>query len=102
MNDTISVSVQLHNTGEQSTAEVVQLYSQDSVASITPSVNRLRAFHRVVVGAGETQEVHFSLPIQDLGFIGQDMKYTVEPGAFGLRIGSEVVGIQIKEFNENN
>lgn len=102
MNDTISVSVQLHNTGEQSTAEVVQLYSQDSVASITPSVNRLRAFDRVVVGAGETQDVHFSLPIQDLGFIGQDMNYTVEPGAFGLRIGSEVVGIQIKEFNENN
>ena len=70
------------------------LYSQDRVASITPSLDELKAFKQVVVPAGATLDVELSVSTKDLGFIGMDNTYIVEPGAFGLRVKDQVV-----EFN---
>ena len=94
MGDTVAVKVTLQNTGDRATTETVILYSQDRVASITPSVDELKAFKQVVVPAGATLDVELSVSTGELGFIGMDNTYIVEPGAFGLRVKDQVV-----EFN---
>ena len=96
LRDTIEVTATLHNTGSRDAEDVVMLFSQDRVASVTPSVDRLRAFQRVAVSAGQRVNVAFQLPIQELGFIGQDLNYVVEPGEFGLRIDTLTTTILVK------
>lgn len=94
--DTVQVTATLENTGSRDAEDVVLLFSQDRVASITPSVDRLRAFKRVEVPANQRVEVVFQLPIQELGFIGHDLQYVVEPGEFGLRIDTTTTTILVK------
>jgi len=93
--DTLHVMVTLENTGHLDGVDVIHLFSQDHVASITPSVDRLRAWSRVAVEAGETRTVRLDVPIHDLGFIGRDNHYVLEPGSFGIRIDSFVQTIQV-------
>ena len=96
MGDTVHVEVTLENKGDRTTNELVLLFSQDRVASITPSVDRLEDFTRSFVGAGETVQVEFELPISELSFINADLKRVVEPGAFGIRVNNQSTEIKIK------
>lgn len=96
LNDTIALSVNLSNTGSLPGKEVVQLYSSDLVASLTPSVKRLRAFDKVRLEAGEQRKIHFTLAVQDLAFVGNDMKWKVEAGAFELSVGKQKVQIRVE------
>lgn len=84
---TLDISVDVTNTGTSDAAEVVQLYVQDKVGSITRPVKELKGFRRVPLKAGETATVSFSLPIAELAFYGYDMNYGVEPGDFTLWVG---------------
>lgn len=95
MGDTITVEVTLENTGNRSTTETVILYSQDRVASVTPSVDELAAYKQVVVPAGATTQVTFEVDTEDLGFIGRDNQYIVEPGAFGLRVKNQTIEFEL-------
>ncbi len=83
----VEVSVDLKNDGKYDGTEVVQLYIQDKVGSITRPVKELKAFRRVPLKAGETETVHFSVPVSELAFFGYDMNYAVEPGDFRLWVG---------------
>jgi len=100
LDDTIEVTVELRNIGDRTSNELVAVYSQDRVASITPSVDRLRHFQRVFVGAGETVKATARIAVDELGFINRNIEYTVEPGAFGIRIGNQVVEIEVKNENK--
>ena len=83
----ISIAVDIENTGNRSGAEVVQLYINDVVASITRPVKELKGFERIALEPGETKTVEFELPIETLGFYDKDMKFTVEPGMFRVMVG---------------
>lgn len=85
----LTVSVNLKNTGDCDGTEVVQLYVQDKVGSVTRPVKELKAFRRVFLRKGETQKVTFTLSARDLAFWGRDMTYGVEPGAFVLWTGPD-------------
>lgn len=100
LSDQISATITLHNSSDRSIADVVHLFSQDLVASVTPSVDRLRDFKRVVIGAGETIEVAFELPVAELGFINRENKCTVEPGDFRLRTGGVTASFSVKNYNK--
>ncbi|MFP5154710.1 MULTISPECIES: glycoside hydrolase family 3 N-terminal domain-containing protein [Bacteroides] len=82
------VTVDLKNTGRYDGVEVVQLYIQDKVGSVTRPVKELKAFRRVALKAGESTVVSFSLPVSELAFWGYDMTYGVEPGDFRLWVGT--------------
>lgn len=86
--DELTVTVDLKNTGEYDGTEVVQLYVQDKVGSVTRPQKELKAFRRVELKAGESKVVTFSLPVSDLAFWDYDMRYGVEPGAFRLWVGT--------------
>ena len=45
--DSIRGTIDITNTGDRTVNELVLVYAQDHVASITPSVQRLRDFDRV-------------------------------------------------------
>ena len=87
LNDVVEVSVEVSNTGNYDGDEVVQLYIRDLVASRARAVKELKRFKRVHLAKGETKTVTFELPVSELGFHNQQMKYTVEPGDFNLWVG---------------
>ena len=71
------------------------VFAQDKVASITPSVDKLKAYKRVLVDAGATATVPLRVPTTDLGFIGMDLDYVVEPGTFGLRVQQQSLEFEL-------
>ncbi len=83
----ISVQVDVRNTGNRPGEEVVQLYINDIFASVTRPVKELKGFRRIALEPGETGTVQFELPVETLGFYDQDMRFTVEPGAFKVMVG---------------
>lgn len=85
--DILKFSVTVKNTGERAGREAVLLYSSDLVASIIPDVKRLRAFKKVELEAGESQEVTFEIPASSLAFVGRDGRWRIEEGDFRISCG---------------
>jgi beta-glucosidase len=87
MDDTLTASVVVANTGSRAGDEVVQLYVRDDYGSVTRPVKELKAFERAHLGPGQLSTVHFALPVSRLAFTTMDMRQAVEPGSFRLFIG---------------
>jgi beta-glucosidase len=85
---TVRVDVTVKNTGSRAGKEVVQLFLNERVASVTPPLKRLKRFAKVLLQPGESRQVSFELTSEDLSFIGADNKRVVEPGVFDVRIGN--------------
>jgi beta-glucosidase len=85
--DTVTVSVDVANTGTRAGREVVQLYVRDRFASVNPPLRRLRDFDKISLAPGESRTVSFRLPVSRLAFIGRDNRPVVEPGDFDLFVG---------------
>jgi len=88
-NETLEVSFTLKNTGNFDATEVAQLYVRNLAASIARPVKELKAFRRISLKAGESQDVKFLVPISDLAFFGINNRKTVEPGAFKVWVGGD-------------
>ncbi len=89
--DTLTVSVDVTNTGKVDGMEPVILYSADLVASVTPDVARVRNFDKVALKAGETKTVSMEIKAKDLAFVNSNMKWTLEQGDFEFTVGTEKV-----------
>jgi beta-glucosidase len=87
-NETLTASVKLTNSGKFAGEEVVQLYIQDRVASISRPVKELKNFKRVFLQPGETKEISIEITTKDLMFFNSDLKYDWEPGDFVIYIGT--------------
>lgn len=96
--DSIVVSVEVRNTGTREGVEVVQLYVQDMVGSVTRPVRELRGFRRVALGAGEAKRVSFTLFPSDLSFHDADMALVSEAGAFRVFIGGNSEEVEEGRF----
>ena len=97
MGDELLVEVTLENLGNRTSAEVVMLFVQDRVASITPNMEKLRAYKRVFVGAGATKQIQLRVPTSTFGFVGLELKHVVEPGTFGLRVQDQLTEFELKK-----
>ncbi|MEM9822454.1 MAG: glycoside hydrolase family 3 N-terminal domain-containing protein [Bacteroidota bacterium] len=86
MEEPIKISVTVENKGERVGKEVVQLYVSDLVASVTPSVKRLRDFKKIELLPRESKKVAFELKAHDLAFVGIDNQWLSESGAFVVQI----------------
>ena len=75
--------------GARAGTEVVQLYVRDLVGSVTRPVKELKGFQRITPQPGEERMVRFDVPAGELGCIGLDMRYAVEPGAFKVWVGRD-------------
>jgi beta-glucosidase len=85
----LTVTISLKNTGSRAGKQTVELYSHDLVASITPSMQRLRAFKKISLQPGEFQMVSFVIDKNDLAFVNAHLKTVTEPGDFELMIGGK-------------
>ncbi|MCK0552868.1 MULTISPECIES: beta-glucosidase BglX [Pantoea] len=97
-NGSIEASVTVTNSGKVDGATVVQLYLNDPVASISRPVKELHGFKRIMLKAGESQQVTFKIDVDALKFWNQQMKHVAEPGKFNVMIGLDSVRTQNAQF----
>ena len=94
---TVEVSLQVRNSGSRPGAEVVELYVHDGHASVDRPVQELKGFQRVVLAAGETKSVHFTLDRSAMAFYSTAKKdWVAEPGQFDVLVGSSSRDIRMK------
>jgi len=82
------VRVYVTNAGTRAGDEVVQLYLRRRAASVTRPVAELKGFARVALSPGEKRRVDFALGADELGFLGRDLRFGVEPGAYEITVGT--------------
>ncbi len=87
-NDSLIVTIPVTNTGKVKGEEVVQLYVQDPVASISRPVKELKDFRKISLQPGETGWVRFTVTPADLKFYNSQLVYDWESGAFNVFVGS--------------
>jgi beta-glucosidase len=88
-NRSVTVTVEVKNTGERAGDEILQLYVHPVKSSVPWPPKELRGFERVSLKPGETKTVSLALPAGQLAFY--DVKthgFVVEPGAFDIMVGS--------------
>jgi beta-glucosidase len=92
----VSVSVDVQNTGDREGSEVVQLYINDLISSVSTPVIELKGFKKINLKAGEKKTVNFKLTPEDLSLIDVNLKRVVEPGTFSVMVGSSSKNIHQK------
>ena len=98
MNEPITASFTITNTGKYDGEEVVQFYIRDLVGSITRPVKELKGFQKIKLKAGESKQVSFSIDVNDLKFYNSELKFVSEPGDFILFIGTNSNEVKEKGF----
>jgi beta-glucosidase len=84
----VTITCDITNTGVREGDEVVQLYTHESVTSVTTYEKNLRGFERIHLKPGESKTVRFILKPDDLALWDRQMHFVVEPGKFKVMIGS--------------
>lgn len=92
---TVKVSVNVRNTGRRDGKEVVQLYVNDRVSSVTTPQKMLKGFDKIELKAGEQKTVTFDLPYDELALWNASMQRVVEPGEFAVMIGRSAEDIAL-------
>src|SRR6266513_2162072 len=86
--DSLSVSVDVKNTGDRAGDEVVQLYIRDNVASVAEPVKALKGFRRVTIQPGETRALTFRIGPDAFALYDRQMRRVIEPGTFTIFVGT--------------
>lgn len=103
--DVLSFSVDITNDGERRGKESILLFTSDKIASLTPDVRRLRAFHKVELAPGEKKTVTMEVKAEDLAFVDLDGKWRLEEGRFKVQVGDQVLTVycdETKAWNTSN
>jgi beta-glucosidase len=96
--DSLTVSIDVTNSGSREGSEVVQLYIRDLVGSVTRPVKELKAFQKISLKAGETKTVNFTLGMSELSFYNSDLNFVIEPGKFNVFVGGNSRDVKQAEF----
>jgi beta-glucosidase len=87
LNGTVEVSVDVTNAGARDGQEVAQLYIRQTVASRSRPLRELKGFDKVMLRAGETRTVQFTLKASQLGAHDDEGRYQVDPGEVEIFLG---------------
>ncbi len=96
-NENITASVIVTNNGKYDGEEVVQLYIRDVVGSITRPIKELKGFKKIMLKAGESKTVIFTITPNDLKFYNYDLKYDWEAGDFDIMIGANSRDVKMEK-----
>ena len=91
--ETVTIHVDVTNTGSRGGDEIVQLYTHQPVSGVTRPVKELRGFLRVALAPGQTKTMTFRLPVNQLGFYNRQQMFVVAPGLVEVMIGSSSADI---------
>ena len=85
----ISFTVSVTNTGSRAGSETVQLYISDKQCSVERPVKELKAFQKVFLQPGESQDVTLTIGCDALSFYNEAKgQWTAEPGIFEALVGT--------------
>ncbi|CEN51767.1 Beta-glucosidase BoGH3A (fragment) [Capnocytophaga canimorsus] len=97
VNDKITFSVSVKNTGNRDGAEVVQLYIRDVKSSVMRPYKELKGFEKVYLKAGESKIVKFTIDKEALSFFDEKKHdWVAEKGEFEAIIGSSSADIKTR------
>ena len=99
MGGSLTLAVDVTNTGDRDADEVVQLYVRDLVGSLSRPVKELKGFKRINLKKGETKTVSFTVTPDDLMFYNQQLEYKCEPGDFNIMVGPNSRDVQTLKFS---
>ncbi|MCJ7449945.1 MAG: glycoside hydrolase family 3 C-terminal domain-containing protein [Bacteroidales bacterium] len=93
----ITVNVDVQNTGKRAGDEVVQLYVKHLNSKVSRPVQELKGFQRVHLKAGETRTVAIALPAQRLAYwdISKN-NWQVERDSIEIRLGASSADIRLQ------
>jgi beta-glucosidase len=94
----LMVICRVTNTGKKAGEEVVQLYIRDIVGSVTRPVKELKAFQKIMLSAGESRDIVFTINKDALSFYRQDMTFGPETGKFQVFVGGNSRDLKKADF----
>ncbi|MBC8183808.1 glycoside hydrolase family 3 C-terminal domain-containing protein [candidate division KSB1 bacterium] len=95
---TVTVSLNVKNTGNMDGDEVVQLYIRDVKASVKREVKALKGFDRISLKVGGSKKITFKINKSALSFYDVKRKvWVAEPGVFKVLVGSSSRDIRLKD-----
>jgi beta-glucosidase len=96
--DTLTVSVDVTNTGDMDGFETVEMYCNDRYSSVLTPERQLCGFKKVFIKSGETVRVELPLAVSDLSLIDPDGRSVLEPGAFDIMVGGNLKSLKSAEL----
>jgi len=92
--DSLTVTVEVKNTGDRAGAEVVQVYIAPKAPSVTRPVKELKGFEKVVLDKGESKTVEVELRIRDAVSFWDEQRdaWCKEEGEYEVVVGNSSVG----------
>jgi len=96
--ESLTVTVDVANTGERDGVETAQLYIHDLVADVGRPVLELKGFQQVELRAGEHRQITFEIGEKELSFLRADMTWGTEPGNFDVLVGPNSRDLQSARF----
>lgn len=97
-NGTVTVSVDVSNTGKVAGDTVVQLYVKHLASKVVRPIEELQGFQRVTLGPGETKTVDIALDAAQLAYWDASQKaLTVEAEPISLMIGQSSADIKLSQ-----
>jgi hypothetical protein len=95
----VTVWVDVRNTGTRMGDETIQLYVREKVSPVTRGTQQLAGFERVSVGPGQTRTVKLVLVARDLALWDANMKHFVIPGEYEVMTGPDSAHLQSAALN---
>lgn len=90
--ETLTISVQITNSGKIAGKEAVLLFISDLVAStISPDAKRLRGFEKIELKPGETQTVSFKIRPENIAYVNPENKWITEAGEFSIQLADKKI-----------
>jgi beta-glucosidase len=97
-NDTITVRVDVTNTGKRAGDEVVQLYAQHVGSQVTRPNRDLRGYQRVNLRPGQTRTVSFRVPAKSLAYWNADSRaWTLEADQVKFEVGASSADLRLNK-----
>lgn len=100
--DVLTASCDITNSGAYDAQEVVQLYIRDKVGSLVRPVKELKGFKKIMIKAGDTVRVNFTLTTDELAYWNADMQQRAEAGEFTVWIAPDSQSGEGTDFKLTN
>ncbi|MBC7422738.1 MAG: fibronectin type III-like domain-contianing protein, partial [Ferruginibacter sp.] len=93
--ETITVTVNISNTGKYAGKETVQLYVSKPASSVERADKELKAFKKVMVPQDGISKTTLTIPVKDLAYYDvKNSKWVVEPGEYKLLAATSAADIK--------
>jgi beta-glucosidase len=95
---TLTVTIDVQNSGPRGGAEVIQLYTHQQQCSVKQPIQKLVGFQKVQLAPGQTRSVSLSAPAEQFAIYDEQSKnFVIEPGKFDAMIGSSSADIRARQ-----